>query len=318
LSSNDVFLLQSVPESILILGGGVIGCEFAFILSALGSRVTIVEAMDRMIPLPCVDEDCSRVIHREMKKRKIRFLLERTIQEVSSSGARLRLTIGPSPFIRNLKEKGMESQILEMDKMLVCVGRQPASENTGLEKLGIRTDDRGWIMANEYLETSATHVYAVGDVLGPGRPMLAHMASTEGVTAVENALGGRRAMHYGIVPGVIFTMPEVAHVGLTELQAKKQGYHVRADTVLLRTVGKAQITGEIAGHAKIVSNAETGKILGVHLVGAHASELIAEGTLALQLGGTVKDLADTIHAHPTLAESMLEVSLKAMGRPLHG
>jgi dihydrolipoamide dehydrogenase len=148
--------------------------------------------------------------------------------------------------------------------------------------------------------------------------MLAHVASTEGQVAAENAMGGSRTMDYQVVPGAIFTTPEVANVGLSETQAKEQGYDVRADSVLFRTLGKAQAMGEIAGEAKIVSQAGSGKILGVHIVGPHATDLIAEGTLAMQMGGSVKDLAQTIHAHPTLAEVMLEASFKSLDRSLHG
>jgi dihydrolipoamide dehydrogenase len=148
--------------------------------------------------------------------------------------------------------------------------------------------------------------------------MLAHVASTEGLVAAENAMGSNRTMDYTAVPGAIFTTPEVANVGLSEAQAKVQGNNVRADSVLFRTLGKAQVIGEIAGEAKIVSDAQSGKILGVHIVGPHATDLIAEATLAMQMGGSVQDIAATIHAHPTLSEIMLEGAFKALDRSLHG
>ncbi|MGA2228309.1 MAG: dihydrolipoyl dehydrogenase [Syntrophobacteraceae bacterium] len=318
LSSDDALCLQEVPESIMILGGGVIGCEFAFLLSALGSRVSVVEALDRMLPLPSVDEDCSKVIQREMKKRKIQFMVKRTAQSVERSGGKLRVTIGPSPFIPDLGEREKQPLVVEVDKVLVCIGRRPCTQNMGLESIGVTLDPRGWIVADERMQTGVPGVYAVGDVLGPSKVMLAHVASMEGAVAAENAAGSGRSMDYGIVPGAIFTMPEVANVGLTEAQAREQGFPVRSDTVLFRTMGKAQVTGEIAGEAKIVSDAGTGRILGVHMVGARAADLIAEGTLALKMQCTVKDLAETIHAHPTLAEVMQEASLKAMDMSLHG
>jgi dihydrolipoamide dehydrogenase len=316
LSSNDALCLQEVPGSIMILGGGVIGCEFAFLLASLGSRVTVVEAMDRLLPLPSIDEDCSKVVQREMKKRKIKFMVERTAERVERSGGKLCVTIGPSPFVTDLKEK--EPLVAEVDKLLVCIGRQPNTTNIGLEKLGVNLDPKGWIVANERMETNVPGVYAIGDVLGPSKIMLAHVASSEGLVAAENATAGKRTMDYSVVPGAIFTMPEVANVGLSETQAKEQGFNVRADTVLFRTLGKPQVIGEIAGEAKIVSAAETGRILGVHIVGPHATDLIAEGTILVKMGGTVKDLAETIHAHPTLAEVMLEASFKALDRSLHG
>jgi dihydrolipoamide dehydrogenase len=318
LSSNHALGLEEVPESSVIVGGGVIGCEFAFILSSLGSQVTVVEALDRMLPLPSVDEDCSKVLQREMKKRKIKFIVKRTVDKVENIGEKLRVTIGPSPFIPDLKDKDKKPSTTEVDKMLVCIGRKPNTTGIGLEKLGLEMDEKGWVLANERMETNVPNVYAIGDVLGPPKIMLAHVASTEGLVAAENAMEGNRTMDYNVVPGAIFTTPEVANVGLSEAQAREQGYNVRAESVLFRSLGKAQVIGEIAGQAKIVSDAENGKILGVHIVGPHATDLIAEGTLAMKMGGTVTDLAQTIHAHPTLAEIMLETSFKALDRSLHG
>jgi dihydrolipoamide dehydrogenase len=319
LSSNDALCLQEVPESIMILGGGVIGCEFAFLLSALGSKVTIVEALPRMLPLPSVDEDCSKVLQREMKKRKINFIVNKTVERFDEVNGKLLVTIGPSPFLENPTGKDKKPLSQNVDKILVCIGRKPNTTNIdGLDSVGVQLDEKGWVMTNERMETSAADVYAIGDLLGPSKIMLAHVASTEGLVAAENAMAGRRSMDYNIVPGAIFTSPEVANVGLTEAQAKTQGYEVRADSVLFRTLGKAQVIGDIAGQAKIVSEIGSGKILGVHIIGPHATDLIAEGTLALQTGAKVQDLAATIHAHPTLAEIMLENSLKALDRSLHG
>ncbi|MFC1859720.1 dihydrolipoyl dehydrogenase [Thermodesulfobacteriota bacterium] len=315
ISSNDALSLSEIPESLVIIGGGVVGCEFAFIFASLGSKVTLIEAMPRLLPLPSVDESCSKILQREMKKRKITFMIEKTVVDIIKHAGKASVTIDHSPFA----EEGKASpQTLESDKVLVCIGRVPNTEDMGLANLGIQTDEKGWVQTNERLETNAAGVYAIGDLLGPSKIMLAHVASTEGLAAGENAMGGNRLMNYTVVPGAIFTMPEVANVGLTEAQAKADGYNVRADSVLFRTVGKSQVMGEIAGQAKIISNAESGRILGVHLIGPHASDLIAEGTLALKMGATVKDLAETIHAHPTLAEVMLETSLKAMDKSLHG
>jgi len=318
LSSNHALDLLEIPESILIVGGGVIGCEFAFILQALGSKVTIVEALSRMLPLPSVDESCSKVLQREMKKRKIKFMVNSTIEKVQDEGDECRVAIGPSLFARELKERESKPLIMEVEKMLVCIGRKPNIANSGIEKLGVKMDKKGWVITNERMETSVPNVYAIGDVLGPSKVMLAHVASAEGLIAAENAMGMGSIINYNIVPGAIFTMPEVANVGLTDAQAREQGYNIRADTVLFRNVAKAQVIGEIAGEAKIVSDAENGRILGVHIIGPHATDLIAEGTLAMKMGCTVKELAETIHAHPTLAEIMSETSFKALSRPLHG
>jgi dihydrolipoamide dehydrogenase len=302
----------------MIVGGGVIGCEFAFILSSLGARVTVVEALDRLLPLPSVDADCSKVLQREMKKRKIKFLVNRTAETFEASDGGLNVTIGPSPFMEAPSEKDKQPVTAQVEKMLVCIGRQPNTAELGLDTIGLEPDKRGWITVNDRMETAVSGVYAIGDVLGPEKIMLAHVASTEGQVAAENAMGGKREMDYHVVPGAIFTTPEVANVGLSEAQARDKGYDVRADSVLFRTLGKAQVIGEIAGQAKIVSEKDSGKILGVHIVGPNATDLIAEAALAMQMGGSVTDVAATIHAHPTLAEIMLEVSCKALDRSLHG
>jgi len=318
LSTNHALSLDEIPDSMLILGGGVIGCEFAFIFASLGSQVTVVEALSRLLPLPWVDEDCSKVLEREMKKRKITFMVNRTVEGVEEAEGRCRVVIGRSPFAQTAKEKDITPLIADADKVLICIGRKPTTAGIGLEKLGVELDEAGWIMANERMETNVSDIYGIGDALGPSKVMLAHVASMEGIIAAENAMGESRTMHYDAVPGTVFTMPEVANVGLTEVQAREQGYDVRSDTVLFRNLGKAHVIGEIAGQAKIVSDRENGRILGVHLVGPHVSDLIAEAALAMQLGCTVKQLADTMHAHPTLPEIMLEASFKALDRPLHG
>lgn len=318
ISSDEVVALQSVPESITIVGGGVIGCEFAFILDALGAKVTLVEGLDRVLPLPSVDEECSKVLLREMKKRKIKVLVNRTVESVTKAEGRLNVTIGPSPFAKNLKEKDRQPVYESADKVLVCIGRKPNTDGLGLEEIGVKLDQRGWVIADEKMQTAARNVYAIGDVLGPAKVMLAHVASTEGEIAAENIMGASKTMRYDVIPGAIFTMPEVANVGLSETQAKETNENIRADSVLFRTLGKAQVIGEIAGFAKIISDKASGKILGAHIVGPHATDLIAEATLAIRTGATVKALSETIHAHPTLAEVMLEVSFKALDLPLHG
>jgi dihydrolipoamide dehydrogenase len=319
LSSNHALCLSAVPESILIVGGGVIGCEFACLLAALGARVTVVETLSRVLPLPSVDADCSKVLQREMKKRKISIIVDRVVERVDETDGKLRATIGPSPFLEDPAEKNKTSLLETVDTILVCIGRSPNIAGlNGLERLGVQVDEKGWLMVNQRMETSAADVYAIGDLLGPSKIMLAHVASAEGLVAAENALGGSLEMDYAAVPSAIFTSPEVANVGLTEAQAKEKGYQVRSDSVLFRTLGKAQVIGDIAGQAKIVSESGSGRILGVHIIGPHATELIAEGVLAIQLGAGVQDLARTIHAHPTLSEIMLEASFKAIDRSLHG
>lgn len=318
LSSNDALCLEELPGSLLILGGGVIGCEFAAIFAAYGVKVTVVEAMSRLLPLPSVDEVCSRVLHREMKKQKIDFILDSSIAEIEELPGKCRVTIGPSPLIFEAKAGKVKPRIMEVEKVLISIGREPMTEGLGLEKLGIGTDIRNWIKADEYMATNAPDVYAVGDALGPARVMLAHVAAREGIVAAENAISGKRRMNYDVIPNAVFTVPEIACVGLSEAQAVEKGFQVRAESVLFRSMGKPHVIGEIAGEAKIVADSETGKILGIHLIGPHATELIAEGALAVQTGCTLRDLAETIHAHPTTAEIMPELALKALVSALHG
>ena len=318
LSSNHILAITEVPQSILIVGGGVIGCEFACILSALGAKVTVVEALDRLLPLPSVDADCSKVLQREMKKRKIDIHVNRTVAAVAKTEAGVSVTIGPSPFAADLKEKEKVPFQVEAQKVLVSIGRSPATSGVGLEKIGLTLNAKGWIPADDHMRTNVSGVYAIGDILGPEKVMLAHAASAEGLVAAENAMGGDKTMDYRVIPGAIFTMPEVGTVGLSEAQAIEMGIDARGDSVLYRAIGKAQVIDELAGQAKIVSEKGTGRVLGVHLIGAHATDLVAEGALAVQNGLTVAQIAGTIHAHPTLAEIMSETAMKAMDRALHG
>ncbi len=317
LSSNDALGLDHVPASVLIVGGGVIGCEFAHILAALGAEVTVVEAMERLIPLPSVDPDCTKVLLREMKKRKIKCQLNRTVTRVDQMGEGLRVEIGASPFLENPSVKDLEPLNLTVDCVLVSVGRRPNTDGIGLEHTGVTVDGHGWIDVDEHLRTADPRIWAIGDVLGPDHMMLAHAATFEAGVAAANAMGAASSMDYAVVPNAIFTAPELATVGLTEHQARQAGLAIRAETALFRSLGKAQVIGEIAGQAKIVFEEDTGRIRGVHLIGPHVTELVAAATLAVKQKMTVADLADTIHAHPTLAEILGEVALKAAGRPLH-
>lgn len=318
LSSDDLLSMESVPESITIVGGGVIGCEFAFILASMGAKVTVVEAMSRALPLPSVDESCSRILQREMKKRKIRLILDKVVQSTHEGDNGLILNLGPSPLSGKDPAKIKGPDTIETEKMAVCIGRTPLSGEIGLENIGLEINEKGWIDANSKMETSVESVYAIGDILGPEKIMLAHVASHEGLVAADNAMGGNEEMKYDAVPGAIFTMPEIGNVGLTESSAREKGIKAERHSVNFRSLGKAQAIGEITGEASLVTEADTKKILGVHITGPHATDLIAEGTLAVNKGLTAYDIAHTIHAHPTLAEILLEAALKATGTPLHG
>jgi len=318
LSSNDILQLTGIPKSLVIVGGGVIGCEFACIFSALGSEVTVVEAMSRLLPLPSVDEDCSKLLLKEMKKRKITVLCDTVVQSSELEGDLLSIRLAVSPFTDNKDPKKLKTDVIQAEKMAVCIGRSALSKDLGLETIGLDPTPQGWIEVDGRMETRVKGVYAIGDILGPRKVMLAHVASHEGIIAAGNLMGQESLMNYEVIPGAIFTMPEIGTVGLSESEALKKGLDIGCFTVNFRTLGKAQAIDELPGFAKMIVEKKSGKILGVHLMGAHATDLIAEATLAVQKGLTAKDLAHTIHAHPTLAEIMGEVALKAAGTPIHG
>lgn len=309
LTSDDALALARVPASVIIVGGGVIGCELAFIYQAFGAKVTVVEGQNRLLPLPSVDADMGTLLQREMKKRRIGCELGRTLTDVRVGEESVRALLSPSPFIESLTPAQQQQTPLEAEIILVTVGRTPNTSGLGLAEAGIVVDRRGWIEVDEQLQTTLPGVYAIGDVLGPSKVMLAHVAAVEGLCAVRNCLGQGKRMDYSVVPSGIFTAPEIGCVGLTEAQATEQGYAVRTSTFQMRELGKAQAMNELPGMFKLVSDAATGKLLGAHIAGAHATDLIAEATLALRMGASAADVASTIHAHPTLAEGFYEAAL---------
>ena len=308
LTSSDALALDSIPERLAIIGGGVIGCELACIFQTFGSKVTLVEGLERILPLPSVDRDISKLMQREMKKRKIACEVCRTATHAEVTQAGVSLTLGPSPFLDNVPASAQKEKVVEADAVLVAVGRVPNTKDLGLAEAGVTTDTRGWIAVDDFCQTSQSGIYAIGDVLGPTKAMLAHVAAMEGCVAARNCLGHEQRMRYDVIPAAVFTTPEVATVGLSEEQAIQQGYTVNCVQRQFRQLGKAQAMGEIGGVVKLVVDADSGTLLGAHLAGAHVTEIIAEPTLALQLGAAGEDIARTIHAHPTLAEGLFEAA----------
>jgi len=311
LSSSHALSLESLPQSLLIVGGGVIGCELGAIFSSLGVEVTLVEALERLLPLPAVDEDISKVFQREMKKRKLRFHLHTQLDRVEQDRDRCTATLVHA-------QDPAQVQQLEVEKVLVCIGRRPRTAGLGLDRVGIKTDSLGGIMVDDHMRTTLSNVYAIGDVLGPSGWMLAHVATMEGLVAGVNATGGDQVMDYRAVPGAVFTQPEVASVGLTQKAAEREGLAVNTYTVLFRHVGKAHAIGHIGGEAKVVVNRDTREVLGAHMVGPHVTELISEWALAIHTGCTLEQIAKTIHPHPTLSEISQETALKGIGSSLYG
>ena len=302
LASDDALELQTVPEHLVVVGGGVIGCELAFIYRAFGAKVTVIEGQGRLLPLPSVDGEISRLLLREMKKKGIAVELSHTVSRVTPCDGGAAVEIAPFPTGAG------DSRVLNASAVCVTVGRVP--NTAGLAEAGIALDQRGWIVVDDTLETSVPGVYAIGDVTGPRRIMLAHMAAAEAHTAVHNILHPekKKVQSYTVVPSAIFTSPEIGDVGLTEEQAREQGIAVRSAVFQFRELGKAQAMGALSGLFKIVAEEGTGKLLGVHIAGAHASDLIVEATFALQKGCSARDLFETIHAHPTLSEGLYEAA----------
>ncbi len=308
ITSKHALDLERIPRRLLIVGAGVEGCEFAALYSGLGTQVYLVEMMPRVLPLE--DEEISSTMDRELKKRGVESHLGTTVERLDRNQDEV------SALLKN------GTNIL-VDQVLVSVGRGFNSRGIGLERAGVQLGQRGEILVNERMETNAPGVYAIGDVVG--KAMLAHVASAQGKVAVENIMGHPRTMRYDVVPAGIFTLPEIGRVGLTEQQAREQ---VQADgegsdsglkigRFRYAALGKAQGTGDVTGFYKIITEAATGKILGVHILGAHAADLVHEAALAMQVGATAAQVATMIHAHPTLAEGMMESAEDVDGMAIH-
>lgn len=300
LSSDDALNINSIPKSIIIIGAGVIGCEFACIFRELGTDVTMVEMMPRAVSTE--DPEISEILEKELKKKKIKLITGVIVEKVEGQhdGMHVRLSDG--------KE-------LIAEKILVSVGRSLNTENIGLEAVGIKKGSKNEISVNEKMETNIEGIYAIGDVTGG--ILLAHTASRQGIVAAYNACGIEKRYDPSVVPAAIFTSPEIGAVGLKENQAEEKGIKVVTGHFPFRALGKAHAMGEIEGMIKIVADANTDKVLGVHIIGPHASDLIHEGALAIKAGLKVKDVADMIHAHPTLAEGLMEAAEDVHGEAIH-
>jgi dihydrolipoamide dehydrogenase len=300
LSSDDALMITKIPKTLIIIGAGVIGCEFAFIFSELGTDVTMLEIMPRAISTE--DPEISEILERELKKKKIKLLNGVKVTEVKGQND------GIHVYLEGNKE-------LVAEKLLVSVGRTLNSDGIGLEAAGIQKGSRGEIVVNEKMETNIEGIYGIGDVTG--NLMYAHVASRQGKIVAENVMGKNGKMDYSVVPYAIFTSPEIASVGLKENQAGEKGIKIKKGNFQFRTLGKAHVIGEITGFVKIVSDETSDRVLGVHIIGPHASDLIHEAALAIKAGLTTKDIAQTIHSHPTLSESLMEAAEDVHGEAIH-
>jgi dihydrolipoamide dehydrogenase len=304
ITSDDALVLEKVPKSIVIVGAGAVGCEFADVFSAFGSQVTLVEVMPNILPVE--DTDSSKEVERAFKKRKIDVLTGAKISNVKVAKDSVSMTI----------EAGGEKKDVKADVVLVAAGRAPNIEEIGLKELGVQLTDRGFIKISETMETSVKGLYAIGDVAGP--PMLAHKGEREGVVVAEVIAGQHpHLFDYTNVPGATYCHPEVASVGLTEQQCKDKKLDYKVGRFNFSANGRARTSGETEGFVKIIRGAKYGEILGAHIVGSHATELIHELIVARTNEYTVEEVDLAIHAHPTLSEAIAEASLDSLGKMIH-
>src|SRR5512132_4332041 len=304
ISSDEALILEKAPKSIVIVGAGAVGCEFADVFAAFGSQVTLLEVMPNILPVE--DADSSKEVERAFKKRKIDVLTGAKISNVKVGKDSVSMTV----------ETGGEKKELKVDVVLVAAGRAPNIEEIGLKELGVQLTDRGFIKISERMETSVKGLYAIGDVAGP--PMLAHKGEREGVVVAEVIAGQHpHLFDYSNVPGATYCHPEVASVGLTEQQCKDRKIEYKVGKFPFSANGRARTSGETEGFVKIIRGAKYGEILGAHIVGAHATEMIHELVVARTNEYTVEEVDLAIHAHPTLSEAIAEAALDSLGRMIH-
>jgi len=299
-TSTEALAWDILPESIIIIGGGVIGCEFATLFSTLGVKVTIIELLP--IILPMIDSELSRRYQMVLKKAGVEVKTQAQVTAVEEEGEQVRVTLS-------------SGETLISAKVLISIGRKFNTQGLGLENVGIALGPKGEIVVDDYLRTNVEGVYAIGDVTG--RMQLAHVASAQGIAAVQTILGRPTKVNYDAVPSCIFTSPEIATVGLTQEEAERRGLTVKVGKFYFLASGKAQAMGETDGLVKIVADASDDRVLGVHIMGPHATELIAEATLAVTQGIKAKELAACIHAHPTLSEAIMEAAEAVHGLSIH-
>lgn len=303
-SSDHAVFPDAAPASLGIIGAGAIGMEFADVYNAFGTKVTVIEALDQVLPLE--DEECAAVVAKSYKKRGIDMFVSARLEKADVGKDGVKLTVAA---------KDGKSQTLEVERVLVAVGRAPIIDDIGLEKAGVQTD-RGFIKVDAELRTTAPGIYAIGDCARP--PLLAHKASHEGIKLVENLAGqGHGWVDYANIPNVTYCHPEVASVGLTEKQAREKGLDIEVGSFPWSANGRARTAGESEGFVKIIRDRKYSEVLGAHIVGPGASELIAEFILGRHLETTVEEMEAAMHPHPTLSEAVAEAALAALGRAIH-
>ncbi|HKP75829.1 MAG TPA: dihydrolipoyl dehydrogenase [Longimicrobiaceae bacterium] len=302
--STDAMMAQQPPKTLAIVGAGAIGCEFADVYAAFGTQVTIIEVADRILPLE--DRDCSAVVEKSYRKRGMTVLTGTKLEKADIGKDGVKLTV---------KTPKGETQVIEAERVLSAIGRAPLVEDIGLEQAGVKLE-RGFIAIDRQMKTNVEGIYAIGDVAGP--PLLAHKGSHEGVQCVEAIHGDAHAgIDYGNIPNCTYCHPEVASVGLTEEQAREQGFDIEVGTFPWTANGRALTAGETDGFVKIIRDKKYSEVLGAHIVGPHATELIAEFVVGRHLETTAEEMDRAIHPHPTLSEAVAEAALASLGHALH-
>ena len=304
-SSTGALEFDAVPKHLLIVGAGIIGLELGSVWARLGAEVTVVEFLDRITP--GVDEEVAKQFQRILQKQGFKFLLGKKVTEVKPLKASVKVTIEPA------QSEG-EAETLSVDKVLVSIGRRPYTEGLGLESVGVQLDVAGRIETNGF-KTNVDGIYAIGDVISG--PMLAHKAEDEGIAVAEMLAGKSGHVNYDVIPGVIYTAPEVAWVGLNEEELTQKGVDYRIGKFPFMANGRAKVNNTTDGFVKILADTKTDRILGVHIVGPEAGNMIAEAAVAMEFGGSAEDLARTCHAHPTLTEAVKEAALAVEDRAIH-
>ena len=301
ITSTEALELKEIPKHLIVIGGGVIGLELGSVYKRLGSEVTVVEFMDKIIPT--MDGALSKELNKVLRKQGMKFNLSTGVQSVERNGDSVKVTA---------KDKKGEEVVFEGDYVLVAVGRKPYTDGLALEKAGVDLDERGRVKTNEHLQTNVSNIYAIGDVVAGA--MLAHKASEEGTLVAELIAGQKPHINYNLIPGVVYTWPEVAAVGKTEEQLKAEGVAIKVGNFPMRALGRSRASGDVDGFIKIIADEKTDEVLGVHMIGARAADLIAEAVVAMEYRASAEDISRMSHAHPTYTEAMKEAALDATGK----
>lgn len=305
ITSTEALKLKEIPKNLLVIGGGVIGLELGSVYSRLGSEVTVIEYMDKIVP--GMDVDVSKELQKVLKKQGVTFNVSHGVSSVERKGDEI--------IVKATNKKGAEVEF-KGDYCLVSVGRRPYTEGLGLENVGVKVNERGQIEINDHLQTNVPNIYAIGDVVKGA--MLAHKAEEEGVVAAEIIAGQKPHIDYNLIPGIVYTWPEVAAVGKTEQELKEAGVNYKSGKFSMRALGRSRASGDIDGFVKVLADANTDEVLGVHMVGARVADLIMEAAVAMEYRASAEDLARICHGHPTYSEAMKEAAKAAWdGQPLN-